>query len=221
VDDEVGALGSVIFQVFVDDTKVLETPLMTGNDGPKPIEINVEGKNELKLIVLPGEGIGYDHADWADARLLNGSGVGIPSASTELTAVPGNQQVMLSWSAAAGAASYNVRRTRRREQNVITFTESEFGRTGNPSATNGSDHAWGSHHFAVGAPVKGGSAYGTFPTLQLQGPDDVSNRGVWLPSTSLDQYAATMASWFGVPDASLATVFPNLPNFTTQKLGFI
>jgi uncharacterized protein (DUF1501 family) len=44
---------------------------------------------------------------------------------------------------------------------------------------------------------------------------------VWLPSTSLDQYAATMASWFGVPDASLATVFPNLPNFTTQKLGFI
>lgn len=107
------------------------------------------------------------------------------------------------------------------EQNVITFTESEFSRTGNSSATNGSDHAWGAHHFAIGGPVKGGEAYGTFPTLALQGPDDVSNRGVWLPTTSLDQYAGTMASWFGVPDASLGTVFPNLPNFATPKLGFV
>jgi uncharacterized protein (DUF1501 family) len=105
--------------------------------------------------------------------------------------------------------------------NVVTFTESEFGRTGNPSGTNGSDHAWGSHHFVIGGPVKGGDAYGTFPTLQLSGQDDVSNRGVWLPSSSLDQYAATMASWFGVPDTALASVFPNLVNFTTPKLGFI
>jgi uncharacterized protein (DUF1501 family) len=107
------------------------------------------------------------------------------------------------------------------EPNVVTFTESEFGRTANPSGTSGSDHAWGSHHFVIGAPVKGGDAYGTFPTLQINGPDDVSDRGVWLPSSSLDQYAATMASWFGVPDASLTTVFPNLGNFTSQKLGFI
>lgn len=106
------------------------------------------------------------------------------------------------------------------EPNVITFTESEFSRTGNASATNGSDHAWGGHHFVVGGPVKGGDAYGKFPTMQLSGPDDVSNRGVWLPSTSLDQYAATMASWFGVPDANLNTVFPNLANFATPKMGF-
>jgi uncharacterized protein (DUF1501 family) len=105
------------------------------------------------------------------------------------------------------------------EQNVTTFTESEFGRTGNASATNGSDHAWGSHHFVVGGAVKGADAYGTFPTLQLKGPDDVSDRGVWLPSTSLDQYAATMASWFGVLD--LTTVFPNLGNFPAQKLAFL
>ncbi len=107
------------------------------------------------------------------------------------------------------------------EPNVVTFTESEVGRTGQPSGTNGSDHAWGSHHFVIGAPVKGGEAYGTFPNLGLQGPDDVSNRGVWLPSTSLDQYAATMASWFGVADVDLPTVFPNLPNFTVPKLTFI
>lgn len=107
------------------------------------------------------------------------------------------------------------------EQNVITFTESEFNRTCNASGTNGSDHAWGSHHFVMGAPVKGADAYGTFPTLALNGPDDVSGRGVWLPSSSLDQYAATMASWFGVPDANLGTVFPNLPNFAAPKLTFI
>jgi uncharacterized protein (DUF1501 family) len=107
------------------------------------------------------------------------------------------------------------------EQNVITFTESEFNRTGNASATNGSDHAWGGHHFIVGGPIKGGDAYGTFPTLQLSGPDDVSNRGVWLPTLSLDQYAATMASWFGVPDGNLGAVFPNLANFSTSKLAFI
>lgn len=107
------------------------------------------------------------------------------------------------------------------EQNVVTFTESEFNRTGNASATNGSDHAWGGHHFVVGGPIKGGDGYGTFPTLQLSGPDDVSNRGVWLPTLSLDQYAATMASWFGVPDGNLGVVFPNLPNFSTQKLAFI
>jgi uncharacterized protein (DUF1501 family) len=100
------------------------------------------------------------------------------------------------------------------EQNVVTFTESEFNRTMNTNGTNGSDHAWGSHHFAFGGPVKGGEAYGTFPNPALKGPDDVGDRGLWLPTTSLDQYAATMASWFGVPDASLVgSVFPNLINF--------
>ncbi|MSV34345.1 MAG: DUF1501 domain-containing protein [Bryobacterales bacterium] len=107
------------------------------------------------------------------------------------------------------------------EPNVVTFTESEFSRTGNASATAGSDHAWGGHHFVMGAPIHGGEAYGTFPTWQLQGPDDVSNRGVWLPTTSLDQYAATMASWFGVLDPSLTSVFPNLGNFATPKLAFL
>ena len=107
------------------------------------------------------------------------------------------------------------------EPNVITFTESEFNRTGNASATNGSDHAWGGHQFVIGGPVKGNQAYGTYPTLALQGPDDVSSRGVWLPTTSLDQFAATMGSWFGVPDPNLNTVFPNLGNFPTQKLAFL
>jgi len=113
------------------------------------------------------------------------------------------------------------------EQNVITFTESEFNRTMNSNNTNGSDHAWGGHHFVIGGPVKGGLGYGTFPNPTLGGPDDVSNRGLLLPTTSLDQYAATMASWFGVPDASLTgaagAVFPNLVNFpvASRKMAFI
>ncbi|MEO5925376.1 MAG: DUF1501 domain-containing protein [Bryobacteraceae bacterium] len=113
------------------------------------------------------------------------------------------------------------------EQNVITFTESEFNRTMNSNGTNGSDHAWGGHHFVIGGPVKGANAYGTFPNPALNGPDDVGNRGLWLPTTSLDQYAATMASWFGVPDAALTgapgAVFPNLVNFPVgvRKMTFI
>jgi uncharacterized protein (DUF1501 family) len=115
------------------------------------------------------------------------------------------------------------------EPNVITFTESEFNRTMNSNGTNGSDHAWGGHHFAIGGPVIGGNAYGKFPNPALNGPDDVGNRGLWLPTTSLDQYAATMASWFGVPDAALTgpgtpnPVFPNLINFpaASRKMAFI
>jgi uncharacterized protein (DUF1501 family) len=109
------------------------------------------------------------------------------------------------------------------EQNVVTFTESEFNRTMNANGTNGSDHAWGGHHFVIGGPVLGGQAYGTFPNPALTGPDDVGNRGLWLPSSSLDQYAATLASWFGVSDAALtSSVFPNLANFAPNlKMDFL
>ena len=107
--------------------------------------------------------------------------------------------------------------------NVTTFTESEFGRTGNPSSSNGSDHAWGSHHFVLGGKVNGGRAFGTFPTLELQGPDDAGNRGLWIPTSSLEQYAATLASWFGVGAGDVQNVFPNLRNFlaSTQNMGFL
>ena len=104
---------------------------------------------------------------------------------------------------------------------VVTFTESEFGRTCQPSTGAGSDHAWGSHQIVMGSGVKAADVFGTFPMIALDGPDDVTGRGVWLPTTSLDQYGATIASWFGVADSALTTVFPNLVNFTTQKLAFL
>lgn len=102
---------------------------------------------------------------------------------------------------------------------VTTFTESEFNRTGNANANIGTDHAWGSHHLVFGGAVQGG-AYGTFPTHALRGPDDAGDRGYWIPTTAIDQYAATLGGWFGVSDANLATIFPNLGNFS-GRLGFV
>ena len=104
--------------------------------------------------------------------------------------------------------------------NVTLFTESDFNRTNQPNTSVGSDHAWGGHHFIVGGAVQGG-VYGSFPVLALHGADDVTGRGVYLPSTSLDQYGATLAKWFGVSDTDMPNVFPNLAKFATPDLGFL
>jgi uncharacterized protein (DUF1501 family) len=104
--------------------------------------------------------------------------------------------------------------------NVTVFTESDFSRTNQPNTSVGSDHAWGGHHFILGGAVKGG-VYGSFPVLALNGADDVTGRGVYLPSTSLDQYGATLAKWFGVTDADMPKVFPNLAKFSSADLGFL
>jgi len=104
---------------------------------------------------------------------------------------------------------------------VTTFTLSEFSRTLEPGTNGGTDHAWGSHQFILGGAVQGNSLYGTFPTLALGGPDDADQNGRWIPTTALDQYAATLASWFGVSDANLPSIFPNLKNFPTSKLAFM
>jgi uncharacterized protein (DUF1501 family) len=104
---------------------------------------------------------------------------------------------------------------------VTTFSLSDFSRTYVPDSTSGTDHAWGSHHLIMGGAVHGGDFYGTFPNLSPGGPDDATNQGRWIPTTSLDQYAGTLANWFGVPTADLPTIFPNLPNFSNQLLNFV
>lgn len=105
--------------------------------------------------------------------------------------------------------------------NITTFTLSEFGRTLEPGSNGGSDHAWGSHHLVMGGAVQGNQIYGTFPTLALGGPDDADQNGRWIPTTAVDQYAATLATWFGVSAANLPAIFPNLANFSTSNLGFM
>ncbi|MGE3841705.1 MAG: DUF1501 domain-containing protein [Vicinamibacterales bacterium] len=103
---------------------------------------------------------------------------------------------------------------------VTVFTESEFNRTGDANANIGTDHAWGSHHLVLGGAVHGG-AFGTFPVHELGGQDDAGDRGNWIPTTSLDQYAATLGGWFGVSDADLQRILPNLVNFAPQRLAFL
>ncbi|MCP5196939.1 MAG: DUF1501 domain-containing protein [Gammaproteobacteria bacterium] len=105
-------------------------------------------------------------------------------------------------------------------EQVTTFTESDFGRTLQPSGT-GSDHGWGNHHLIMGGTVNGGDVYGIFPSLALGGPDDASTRGILIPTTSMDQYGATLAKWFGVSAAAMPQIFPNLANFSTADLGFL
>jgi uncharacterized protein (DUF1501 family) len=102
---------------------------------------------------------------------------------------------------------------------VTAFTASDFGRTF-PSNGQGSDHGWGSHHLIFGGAVKGQRTYGAFPTLTVNGPDD-TNTGRWIPTTAIDQYFATLATWFGVDNSKLSTVFPNIGRFATPNLGFI
>jgi uncharacterized protein (DUF1501 family) len=107
---------------------------------------------------------------------------------------------------------------------VTSFTLSEFGRTFQPAGSGsgvGTDHGWGGHQLILGGAVRGGDFYGKYPTLALGGPDDADDRGRWIPTTSVEQYAATLAAWYGVPSGALGGVFPSLERFATANLGFM
>jgi uncharacterized protein (DUF1501 family) len=105
--------------------------------------------------------------------------------------------------------------------NVTSFTLSDFSRNFLPNTGGGTDHAWGSHPFVIGGAVKGGNIYWTMPTLQLSGPDDASDLGRWIPTIAVDQFAATLATWFGADATALSAVLPNLSAFNPSTLGFI
>jgi uncharacterized protein (DUF1501 family) len=131
------------------------------------------------------------------------------------------QASLLAGISPAMAAFYAATQEMGIANSVTSFTMSDFARTFQPNSNTGSDHAWGSHHIVFGGAVNGGKMYGTFPTQALGGPDDAGSNGRWVPSTGSVQYAATLASWFGVPVNQMATVFPNIGSFATANLGFV
>ncbi len=106
-------------------------------------------------------------------------------------------------------------------EKVTSFTASDFGRT-LVANTDGSDHGWGSMHFVTGGAVRGQRFYGTPPVVADNGPDDVG-QGRLLPGIAVDQYASTLASWFGVANSDMTTVLPNMGNYnpSTWNLGFV
>jgi uncharacterized protein (DUF1501 family) len=110
-------------------------------------------------------------------------------------------------------------------QNVVAFTQSDFGRT-LTSNGDGTDHAWGGVQLVTGGPVLGGRIYGDYPLLRIgarratERADDVGG-GRFIPTVSSDQFAATLCSWFGVGETDLPVVAPNIDNFAARNLGFL
>lgn len=107
------------------------------------------------------------------------------------------------------------------QNNVTTFTLSDFSRALQPNTGGGTDHAWGNHQFIMGGAVHGGDMYGQYPALTMNAGVDAGNNGRWIPTTSVDQYGATLAAWFGVDNNTLPAIFPNLSNFASKNLGFV
>lgn len=164
-----------------------------------------------RQVFLVGMG-GYDHHD----ALIGYEPGGQPK--------DGTQEALLGEVDAAMTAFYNTTASLGIANEVTAFTASDFGRT-LTSNGDGSDHGWGSHHFVVGGAVNGGSVFGTMPQVTLTDPFALA-RGVLLPSTSVDQVAWTLASWFGVPFADRLSIAPNIDNFTAaagypRNLGFM
>jgi uncharacterized protein (DUF1501 family) len=102
---------------------------------------------------------------------------------------------------------------------VTTFTASDFGRSLQHNG-RGSDHGWGGHHFVMGGAVQGNRVFGQFPTVALSGPED-AGQGRLIPTTSVDEYAATLSRWLGVSLSNLPVVLPNIGRFASRDLGFM
>jgi uncharacterized protein (DUF1501 family) len=133
--------------------------------------------------------------------------------------LPTQHPLLMSSVADAMASFYDATVELGVANSVTAFTASDFGRT-LASNGDGSDHGWGSHHFVMGGAVKGKEFYGAAPAIEVTGPDTVG-QGRLLPSTSVDQFAATLASWFGVSATELPLVVPNIGNYTLKNMGFV
>jgi len=131
----------------------------------------------------------------------------------------GDQNRLLRELADAMAAFYEATLALGVASQVTTFTASEFGR-GLQSNGRGSDHGWGGHQFVMGGAVRGKRVFGSFPDVTLGGPED-AGQGRLIPTTSVDEVAATLAKWFGVSSTGITTVVPNIGRFAKPDLGFM
>jgi len=131
------------------------------------------------------------------------------------------QQTLLAELDAAWSAFHGAMADVGAGSSVTSFTLSDFSRTLLPNTGHGTDHGWGSHHLVIGDAVHGAKIYGTMPTLALGGADDAGSEGRWIPTIAVDQYAATLAAWFGADAKALATVLPNLASFSPSTLAFV
>jgi uncharacterized protein (DUF1501 family) len=183
--------------------------------------------------VFPNTGLGNQLKEVAQLIKLNGSSLGLPRqlffcslGGFDTHSTQANQQGPLLLQLAQAMAAFDAATQELGvSQAVTTFTLSDFARTFVPNGNMGTDHAWGGHHLVMGGAVKGADFYGTYPNLAPNGPDDTDSgsgaRGRWIPTISVDEYAATLAQWYGVSNTDLPAVFPNLGRFATTNLGFV
>ena len=169
--------------------------------------------------------------EWSDHRAVRQVGVadaaglgpdkGLPGAGREDVEFLQHQRLAEPLGSVASSIAYFQQSMEKLgiARNVTLFTASDFG-CALLSNGDGSDHGWGGHHFIVGGAVRGGKVYGQFPDVALNTTTNVGN-GRRLPTTAVDQYAATLARWMGVPDADLPLVLPNIGNFNQRNLGFM
>ena len=145
------------------------------------------------------------------------------------------QNALLTQFSQASRAFYEEMVVQGVEDKVTQFTLTDFNRTFDPAGTGanvGSDHGWANHQFVIGGAVTAADFFGInssngtpFPTLVKDGPDDADfgtgARGRWIPTASVEQYAATLARWFGLSETDMPFVFPNIGNFPVTDLGFM
>lgn len=168
--------------------------------------ISISSTLNLKRQVFFARLGGWDtHADQVDG--------------TGAAAITGAHADLLAQVSQAMNAFYNATVEMGIANQVTTFTASDFGRTFTSNGA-GSDHGWGGHQMVLGGAVRGGDIYGKMPSPQIDGPDD-TGRGRWIPTTSVDEYSATLARWFGVSDTNLPIAFPNIGRFAKPNLGFM
>jgi len=199
--------GNAASTALANAANLLTTPFPTGSFGSQ--------MKQIAAIIAARNGLSQNKRQIFFASLG-----GFDTHDNQLNTHP-NLMKTLNDGLAALYASLNAQNL---ADSVTTFTLSEFGRT-IQNADAGTDHAWGSHALVMGGGVNGGKLYGTYPSLVLGGPDDVDTgtnaRGRLLPTTSVDQYAATLCKWFGINASEMESFLPNLSRFSPGDLGFM